>query len=337
MTNNLSGFMNILYLSCHSVLEYDEVKLFTELGHNVFSLQGAYHNPNMPTDPKRPEIVGPMHQQLMDVALQCSKDDIHQELIDWADVIYVMHIDRWILNNWPKIKQKIVIWRTIGQSVPQIEGRLALFRTEGLRVVRYSPKEEGIKGYIGSDAIIRFYKDPNEFGSWYGSSGGVMTVSQSMKQRGKFCGYETWNEVTSGLQRTIYGPGNDELDYWGGCLSYQDLISAYRLHGVYFYTGTYPAAYTLNFIEALMTGIPIVAVGHSLWNVGAYDIQAYEVPEILDKYVSEDIAELRGFVEALLKDRDLAEETGRKGREKAIELFGKETIKTQWQSFFDSL
>ena len=33
--------MKILYLSCHSILEYDEVKLLTGMGHYVFS-PGAY-------------------------------------------------------------------------------------------------------------------------------------------------------------------------------------------------------------------------------------------------------------------------------------------------------
>lgn len=331
--------MNILYLSCHSVLEYDEVKIFTELGHRVFSLHGAYFNPNTPSDPKRPAITVPIPQHLMDVAAQCSKDDIHPELIRWADVIYVMHKDQWILNNWERIKHRKVIWRTIGQSVPEVEGKLALCKAQGLKVVRYSPTESGIKGYIGSDAMIRFYKDESEFGEWHGIKGGVMTVGQSMKQRGKFCGYDIWEAVTNGMPRTIYGPGNEELPYFGGCLSYQELKEAYRSHGVYVYTGTYPAAYTLNFIEAMMSGIPLVCIGHALWNIGAYNIQAYEVPEIIKNgvngFISEDIGELRSYVEKLLSDKELASRVGQEGRKTAISLFGKEMIKNQWKEFYD--
>ena len=37
--------MKLLYLSCHSTLEYDELSLFVELGINVFTL-GAYTEPN---------------------------------------------------------------------------------------------------------------------------------------------------------------------------------------------------------------------------------------------------------------------------------------------------
>jgi hypothetical protein len=38
--------MRLLYLSAHSVLEFDEVSLFRELGHYVFS-PGAYVNPRI--------------------------------------------------------------------------------------------------------------------------------------------------------------------------------------------------------------------------------------------------------------------------------------------------
>lgn len=333
--------MKILFLSCHSTLEYDEVKLFTELGHEVFSLHGSYHNPNTPSDPKRPLIKGPIHQQLMDVAAQCSKDDIHPELIEWADVIYVMHIGKWIVNNWSKIKHKVVIWRTIGQSVPQNENELGLFRAEGLKIVRYSPLESGIKGFLGEDAVIRFYKDPDEFKDWNGKDESVMNVTQSMKKRGLFCGYDIFNEVTAGLNRYVFGPGNDDIDYWGGEKPYEELIEEYKKHRVYFYTGTYPASYTLNFIEAFMTGIPIVAIGDSLAYLNIYDIHAYEVTQIIKNgvngFVSEDKKELRGYIEELLHNPELAKQIGDEGRKTAIELFGKSVIIEKWRSFFNKL
>lgn len=333
--------LKILYLDCHSILSYDEIKLFTEMGHDVFSMGGSYLNPNMPADPKRPAIKLPIHQQLMDVASQCSKDDIHPELIEWADVIYVQHIGKWIINNWQKIKHKQVIWRTIGQSVPQTESELALFRSQGLKIVRYSPMEKEIKGYIGEDAMIRFYKDPDEFGLWNGKDGGLMTVAQSMRKRGAFCGFDIFNEVSEGFNRFVYGPGNDDIDYWAGELPYEELQTAYKNHGVYLYTGTYPASYTLNFIEAFMTGIPMVCIGESLSNIGVYDIHAYEIPQIIKQgvngFYSDDKKELRGYIENILNDKELAVRIGCEGRKTAIELFGKETIKNQWEEFFNGI
>jgi len=330
--------MKILYLSVHSILEFDEVKLLTELGHEVFSF-GSYVNPHSPHDMKRPGIPdGKYNDHLLAVVAQCSQENLHPELIEWADCIIVMHRADWIINNWEKMKHKRVIWRTIGQSVPATEMMLREQRNQGLQIVRYSPMELTMDGNIGGDRVIRFYKDPNEFGNWSGSSGGVMTVAQSMKKRGIFCGYDIFNEVTSGMQRYLFGPDNADSGIDGGQLSYQDLITAYQTHRVYFYTGTYPASYTLNFIEALMTGIPVVALGRGLANIGVYaGIDTYEVGNIIQNgingYISDNKEELRKDILHLFEDPGLAEAIGKKGRETAISLFSKDIIKEEWRKF----
>jgi glycosyltransferase involved in cell wall biosynthesis len=333
--------LKILYLGCHSVLEFDECKLLSDMGHTVFNMHGAYMNPLTPSDPKRPGFKADIQQHLMDVAAQCSKDNIHPELIEWADIIIVMHIDRWIISNWKEIRKKIVIWRTIGQSVPEIENRIAYFKNDGLRIVRYSPKEQTIEGYAGHDAIIRFYKDEGEFHNWNGQKEEVITVGQSMKKRGTYCNYETFNRATIELPRRVYGPGNEDIDCTGGQLTYDELKRVYADNRVYFYTGTYPASYTLNFIEAMMTGIPMVCIGNDFANIADFKMNAYEIPDIIQNgvngYVSNDIEELRTYVKDLLAHHDLASEIGAKGREKAIELFGKSTVVKQWEEYLNSL
>lgn len=333
--------MKILYLSCHSVLEYDEVKLFTELAHDVYSVNGSYSNPSNPQDVKRPSIWTTYHQQLNDVAIQCSKENLHPELIEWADLIYIMHRPDWVLNNWSKMKHKKVVWRSIGQSTPAVESQLLIPRLEGLKIVRYSPSEKNIKGYIGEDAMIRFYKDENEFGNWNGDKEAVLNVTQAMRRRGKWCGYDIYKEATENLPRSLYGPSNEDSEIPGRQLTYDELRKVYRDYRVYFYTGTYPASYTLNFIEALMTGIPIVAVGSYLANLneieGAFQ---YEVSTILNGfngYVADSIPRLREFVEKLLKDKEIAKYVGDNGRKTAIKLFGKSSVKEEWRKFLCSL
>ena len=49
--------MNILYVGSHSILEYDEVRLLSDLGHDIFSI-GSYTDPANPSDDKRPAIAG---------------------------------------------------------------------------------------------------------------------------------------------------------------------------------------------------------------------------------------------------------------------------------------
>lgn len=333
--------MNILYLSCHSILEFDEVKLFTELGHNVFSVGGAYQNPNSPQDIKRPGFKGFYDDHLQQVAIQCSKENLHPELIAWADLIYIMHKPEWVIQNWKNIKHKRVVWRSIGQSISDIEIQLSVPRSQGLKIVRYSPKEHNIPGFIGEDAMIRFYKDPDEFGPYTGERQEVITMAQSMKIREKFCGFEIFEQATRNFPRKLYGPGNEDSGIEGGLLRYKALRDAYRRSRVYFYTGTYPASYTLNFIEAFMTGIPVVAIGRQLADLKIWPLNTYEVDELIEHgengFVANNIDDLRELVRIMLEVPEEASFLGRNGRKTAIKLFGKKAIGAQWTAFFHSL
>ena len=169
--------MKIQYISCHSILEYDEVQLLTELGHDVFS-NGAYIDPAGHITHPRPGIKGAKYYpEYAELARMNPTTNLPKELIDPFDVIIVMHQPDVLVQNWDKIKHKKVIWRSIGQSVPAVERKLAPLREEGLVVVRYSPKEENIDSYTGSDAMIRFYKDPEVYKGWDGKDTGVVNFS----------------------------------------------------------------------------------------------------------------------------------------------------------------
>jgi hypothetical protein len=313
------------------------------MGIDVFSMD-AYRNPASPIDVKRPPIEGIQYHEYLDrLVSQCSRENIHEELIEWADIIYFMHIPQWVYMNWNKIKHKKVIWRSIGQSSPNVESALFVPHSQGMKIVRYSPAEEGIRGYIGKDVMIRFYKDPDEFKDYNGEIPRVITMAQNMKTpRSASCNFNTFMAATEGFDRMIYGPGNEDTGCDGGRLSYEDLKKAYRDNRVYFYTGTYPASYTLNFIEAMMTGIPIVSIGKTVANIDPMGgIDSFEVDSIIQNgkngFISNEVSELREYVSLLLNDHVLAKKIGEAGRQTAIELFGKEKIKQQWEEFFKLL
>lgn len=331
--------MKLLYLSCHSILEYDELKLFTELGIDWFSL-GSYVFPQKPVDSIRPPIQHKPDDWLIQNAPP--RDNIPQEFLSHFDTIMVMHVPEWIDQNWEKWRGKRVIWRTIGQSTPAIERRMFTYRQQGMQIVRYSPREANLEPNAGCDKIIRFYKDEREFGNWNGASGDVITFAQDMQHRGEFCNYDVFLAIAQGFKAKIYGPRNEgsgELN--GGFLTYEEMRQKMRDARVYIYTGTQPASYTLNLIEAMMTGIPVVAIGPTFANSlnikNGINTDLYEVPDIIQNGVngfwSDSVHELRERVQYLLDDYRAAKRIGEMGRQRAVELFGKEVIKSKWREY----
>lgn len=336
----------ILYISVHSILEYDELCLFTEMGYEVFSL-GAYTNPAGHYQLPRPSIPGmPYRPDLEEMSRNMPRTELTWEFINHFDIIIVMdghHAPDVLERNWPIFKDKRVIWRTIGQSLPGVEKRMNKLKREGMLIVRYSPMEENIDGYIGKNALIRFYKDPDEFNNWNGNTRQVINFSQSLKGRRDFCGYDTLMKTGQGFPFKVYGSGNDNLgEFNGGELSYDAMKGAMRDCRVYLYGGTWPASYTLSLIEAMMTGIPVVAVGTDMWkHKDNLSINYYEVPKIISNgdsgLLGYSVEELKAHINKLMDDHEYALNMGRKGRERAIQLFGKSLVKEQWKSFLGSL
>lgn len=341
--------MKILYLSCHSILEYDEVKMLHELGHEVFS-PGAYVEPDNPGDaslrPPIPElqydedILKQWHRLAGQHPGKDTKDYLTKEFVDNFDCVIVMHLPRWVQRNWDAMKHKRVIWRTIGQSVPTTEVQMEPFRKQGMEIVRYSPKEETLDRYIGSDTLIRFYKDPDDYGPWTGENKRVITFAQHMQKRGPACNYQFFENCTRPFNRHLFGPGNEGKDWTTGKVPFEQLKQEMCENRVYFYTGTHPASYTLNFMEAWMTGIPVIALGPGHGNAPYFPgVKLYEVNDLIENgvtgYVSDDMGELRGYITELFENDVLAKEMSRMARQAAIDTFGKDKILPQWKEFLD--
>ncbi|MFF2448916.1 glycosyltransferase [Neobacillus sp. NPDC058068] len=328
--------MKILYLSVHEVLEYDELKIFTELGYECYS-HGQYSRPHKGSRlrPPIPEMKFDPH--FADMVDRYPQDNLHPEMIEDKDIIIVMHSPSFIINNWEKIKHKRVIWRSIGQSVPEVENILLPYREQGMEIVRYSPKERMIPDYIGEDAVIRFYKDPKEYDHWTGNKLNVITVNQLMEQRPIDCNYILFHHVSKGLPVKLFGPGNEGIPESAGLVTYEQMKTEMRENRAFFYTGTRVTSYTLGFIEAFMTGIPIVSVSEIQGNHPFLNQRTFEVHEIIENgkegFVSDSVLELRNSLTELLSNYELAKEISKNARAKAIQLFGKDNIKDQWKKY----
>ncbi len=329
----------LLYISCHSILEYDELLLFTELEYDCFSL-GSYTHPDGHISLPRPGIPDmQFYPDLYEESTKWPRTEIPKEFFDGFDVIVIMHSPDVLFENWERMRHKRVIWRSIGQSMPYIEDRIAKLMKEGLEVVRYSPMESGVPRYAGHSRVIRFYKDPDEFDNWNGKDGKVINISQTLKGRREFCHYDEIMEVGKGFPFKVYGGGNEDLGQFnGGYLTYDFMKGQLRDSRVYLYGGTWPASYTLGLIEAMMTGTPVVSVGPVIGDLKNREgIATFEVHRIIENgvngYWSNEIKSMKGAVQLLLSNFELASDISKAGRLKAIELFGKPAIKAQWEDF----
>lgn len=336
--------MKILYLSCHEVLEYSEVRMFHDLGHDVFSLNGAYQNPGDDPARKRPGIPGMRSDpRMLELALQCSRENIHPEIIEWADVILSMHMPQWILGNWPRMRHKRIIFRSIGQSTPDVEHALISARMDGLQIVRYSPRESEIPMYIGADATIRFNQRPEEYHGWTGVDNSAITFAQCARDRGTQCGYQLMDFIHSQIPDfTLYGNGNENVSFSGGLVTFARQLELLRRAGAYFSAGSHPASYTLNFMEAWMTGAPMVVAGPTWGHPqrSGYPQATYEVHELVEHGVSGLVADtpqdMADAIQELRSDSALQRTLSDNGREAAIKYFGEDTISAQWMEFLGS-
>jgi len=339
--------MKILYLSCHEILEHDELTLFHELGHEMFS-PGAYVEPQnrgdqclrpgIPGLTYNPDIVKQYGQIGARFPGQDGKRHLTREFVDNFDAVVVMHIPDWIEVNWEAMKHKRVIWRTIGQSVASVERRMAPYRSQGLQIVRYSPRERGIPAFAGENAMIRFYKDPAVYTGWTGETAHVITFAQSMQQRGTHCNYALFERVTRPFHRKLFGPENLQPGFGMGKIGWQDQIRELQQARAYFYTGTHPASYTLNFIESWMCGTPVVAIGPRFGNADVWrDHNLYEIQDLIQSgvngFISDDPSTLANYVRQLLANEPLARAISTAGRASAIQHFGKDVIKAAWKAF----
>jgi hypothetical protein len=328
--------MRILYCSCHAILEYDEVSLLRGLGHQVFPL-GVYfgggraqdYRPRLPWSDEDEALLKQFHE------LGCKFEfggavDLSPAFVSLFDLTIVMHTPEFLLRHWPVLSVRPVVWRTIGQSSGRVERELAPLRQKGMRIVRYSPVEKKYRHFIGCDAVARFYKDPAEYCGWTGEEKRVLAFASDFRQRYPV-EYAAFEEATRGLDLAVGGTGNGQLRGSIGFVDHSRQKDLLRSCRVYFYASGAVLPYTLNFIEAWISGIPLVvmaprpAVGrapyaefHNLVTTG------------FDGFVAHSPGEAHAQLCRLIDDAALAARIGEAGRQTAIRLFGAAQARHDW-------
>ena len=239
--------------------------------------------------------------------------------------------ERWIGGQVDRLRGKRVIWRTCGQSNPDLERLMIHLRAVlGMEIVRYSPAEERGFGpmFAGCDAVIRFAKYPSDYGPWDGDLPVVGNLTQDMKGRGAFTGFAFWREATEGLPVRPAGLRSEEIGGIG-LLPYEAMLGYLRSIRVMLYTGTVPASYTLALMEAMLSGTPVLSIGPSHMPVPLL-FEGHEIAGNGCWY--DDPLEAREVLRSLLADRTLAGEWSRIQRFRALELFSVAKVGPLWKA-----
>ena len=335
----------ICLLLSHAIEEHDMIRLLHGLGYEVFSI-GGYIDPSAPHDGKRPALPQvPCQRDLKAVVdalgtpdnLGAAQSHIPDAVLEWLGddgVVMQHHLMERMYSQWPRLLDwkrgapgRRVVWRSVGQTDPNTERTAAFYRAQGLERVAYSPKEADIPEHAGYDALIRFYVDPDEWGGWTGEDAVVTNVTQKLFQRGSATSPWFWMMATEGLPAVPLGEGTD-----AGILPLEEMKARLRRARAYLYTGTRPASYTLGFIEALMTGIPVVSIGPKAWGQGIDWLPGvFEAHELVES--SDEPVIARDRLTFLLENHDYAVALSEEQRARAIETFGIERVGADWARF----
>jgi len=332
----------------HDVFEYNRLLLFNELGFDVIST-GSYFDPSCP-NPNKPYLP-PLNVNSNEELVQEFKYlnpsgyvygktnlNLSKEFVDKFDVILTAWIHEPFIDYWNILKDKTLIYESIGQSCGQKEQLLSKFRASGVRVVRMADTEKNFPNYAGADAIIDLEIDTNYYSGWSGNEEFIFTVNTGALKRKHVANTDLYLTVTKDLPKKLYGTDNEDFkeDFCHRQPATRDeILEQYKVNRLYFSLGSHPCPVVLSFKEALSVGMPVVTWGSRL---GGTTFKANEyIQNWINGFASDDPQELRYFCETLLHDHDMAKKMSINARNTALKYFDKKVIKKQWVEFFQTL
>lgn len=336
--------MRILYYSVHASLEDDEVRLLKHLGNEVCCL--GVNGPAGVAESyrrvisfssaelelyRRFEELGGQFKYNGDVTTHVIPD----QFVELFDVVIVMHDLSFLDRFWTALSRRPVVWRTIGQNVPHFETIARPLRDRGLRIVRYSPLEERVPGYLGGEACIRFSKEPGVYRDWTGVTPSVLTFCGHYRQRYR-TDAEDYSNVVAGLPAKLGGAGNEGMPEAIGMVSPEEQLALYQTSGCYLYASALDVPYTLNFIEAWMTGIPVVVHAPRYRRGEHFEIEQM-ITHGVDGFITRDVDATRAALQSLLADRALAGRIGKAGRRTAMSYFSPDACTSGWAAVLNRL
>ena len=336
--------LKILYLGCHEILEYDDLSMFTSLGHSVFSTDG-FGSPDYPGTfrPAKPGFSTEGDYAAYTASGSAGPTKIAPDFAARFDVAIVINHVNWAEAALEYMGGRPVIYRSIGQSSPGTEAQLSHIR-DGLTVVRYSESEVSLPGFVSSDAVIYFGKDSAEFGDRWMGGDRFITFHNTYRARAHASAPSVaqYEALAASFPMDLFGAQNDGIVGDGGLLPAERQANVLRRAAGYFYIPTVPPSYTLSFIEAAGVGTPVIApsadfissvVDRSFLAGSGFSADRWEVPRLLGEdsgLIYDDIDGARGVLERLRSDQAFAQKSSAKMREIFQKRFDATRIAQQW-------
>jgi len=170
--------------------------------------------------------------------------------------------------------------------------------------------------------------DLDEWGGYEGGDAQVFRIGNTMRQRTLMFDFDLQERVCAGLPSRVVGvnadvPGAQPAD------SFEELQRIYRNGRCLLHVSqeAYEDGYNLTMLEAMATGMPVVALANA----------TSPIVDGVNGFVSPDEAVLHDRLAQLLADASLARQIGAAGRQRVSELFPLKAFVTAWrQSIFDA-
>ncbi len=161
---------------------------------------------------------------------------------------------------------------------------------------------------------------------WNGSLKKGIVVINNLSPRGRFLGADIFDYLSKILPLDIVGMGTEDL---GGREVLHPYLPQYISNYRFFLNPIRYSSMPLSLCEAMMTGIPVVA------------LSVTELPEIIkdgiNGYISNDLDYLTAKMKLLLADPGIAKQLSKNARKTAIDKFSITRFTNEWMKVFDEV
>lgn len=305
--------MHIFIKSCHASLEYDQARLFKDMGLDVAGQWDVGSK-------QRPKING--------------VTDVNSDINNYQNIL-LHQVEDFDLVMEELLKQgKKVILNAFGQGCDRQHKNVSAIcqKYEYAFVSSYSVKDYNTYVSHGCPQnkieIIRFAKYLSDFKPWAGKWPICYISCNSIHRRGEGCGFEKLQEIEQngvpiilgGVEtaaNTTFGIGETEE------CGMRNIFSNAMCH---LHLGTKPAPLTLSLLEAFCSGIPVIA-----YNNGS-GLQE----EGLDIDLCDDVNQLINNINKSLFDAQYRKTQHEKSI-KNSKHFDSKLIAIKWQKLFERL